>query len=71
MKSRAWDAPAAETVNIVEQSFQGEALAPAPRRIGRGSSGRGVLSHVVYVWAWFLWMELLAWLYVTLIARDV
>ena len=71
MKSRARDAPAVGAVDNVEQSFQGEALAPAPRRRGRGSSGRGVLSHVVYVWVWFLWMELLAWLYITLIARDV
>ena len=51
MKSRARDAPAAEAVDNVEQSFQGEALAPAPRRSGRGSCDRGVLSHVVYVWA--------------------
>ena len=51
MKSRARDAPAVGAVDNVEQSFQGEALAPAPRRRGRGSSGRGVLSHVVYVWA--------------------
>ena len=71
MRSKAWDSPAVEAVDNVEESFQGEALTPAPRRRGRGSSGRGVLSHVVYVWAWFLWMELLAWLYVTLIARDV
>ena len=49
MRSRVRDAPAAEAVDNVEQSFQGEALAPAPRCIGRGSSGRGVLSHVVYV----------------------
>ena len=49
MRSRAGDAPAVEAVDNVEQSFQGEALAPAPRRRGRGSSGRGVLSHVVYV----------------------
>ena len=50
MKSRARDAPAVGAVDNVEQSFQGEALALAPRRRGRGSSGRGVLSHVVYVW---------------------
>ena len=49
MRSRARDAPAVVTVDNVEQFFQGEALAPAPRRSGRGSSGRGVLSHVVYV----------------------
>ena len=49
MRSRAGDAPAIEAVYNVEQSFQGEAFAPAPRRRGRGSSGRGVLSHVVYV----------------------
>ena len=51
MRSRVRDAPAVEAVDDVEQSFLGEALAPAPRRRGRGSSGRGVLSHVVYVWA--------------------
>ena len=49
MRMRARDAPAAEAVDIVEQSFQDEALAPAPRRRGRGSSGRGVLSKVVFV----------------------
>ena len=49
MRSRARDAHAAKAVNNVEQSFQGEALALAPWRRGRGSSGRGVLSHVVYV----------------------
>ena len=49
MRIRARDAPAVEAVDNVEQSFQGEALAPTPRRRGRGSSGRGVLSHVVYV----------------------
>ena len=47
---RTRDTPAAEAPNDVEQSFQDDALAPAPRRRGRGSSGRGVLSHVVYVW---------------------
>ena len=51
MKSRARDAPAVEAIDNVEQSFQGEALAPTPRHGGRGSRGRGVLSHVVYVWA--------------------
>ena len=51
MRSGARDALAVEAVDNVEQSFQGEALAPAPRRRGRGSSGRGVLSHVVYVLA--------------------
>ena len=49
MRSRARDAPAVEAVDNVEQSFQGEALAHAPRRRGRGSSGREVLSHVVYI----------------------
>ena len=49
MRKRARDAPAAEAVDDVEQSFKDEALAPAPRRSGRGSSDRGVLSHVVYV----------------------
>ena len=46
---RARDAPAVEAVDNVEQSFQDEALAPAPQRRGRGSSGRGVLSKVVFV----------------------
>ena len=49
MRIRARDAPTVEAVNNVEQSFQGEALAPAPRCRGRGSSGRGVLSKVVFV----------------------
>ena len=49
MRSRAWDAHAAETVDNVEQSFQDEALAPAPRCRGRDSSDREVLPHVVYV----------------------
>ena len=48
MRSRARDAPAVEAVDNVEQSFQGEALAPAPQRRGRGSNGRGVLSHAVF-----------------------
>ena len=46
---RARDTPAAEAPNVVEQSFQDEALAPAPRCRGRDSSDREVLSHVVYV----------------------
>ena len=50
MRSRARDAPAVETVDNVEHSFQGEALAPTPRRRDRGSSGRGVLSHVVFAY---------------------
>ena len=49
MRRRARDAPAAEAVDNVEQSFQDEARAPAPRCIERGSSGRGVLSKVVFV----------------------
>ena len=51
MRSRARDAHAAEAIDNVEQSFQDEALAPAPapQRRGRGSSGRGVLSKVVFV----------------------
>ena len=49
MRSRARDAPAVEAVDNVELSIQGKAFAPAPRRKGRGSDGRGVLSHVVYV----------------------
>ena len=71
MRKRAGYAPTVEAVDNVEQSFQGEALAPAPRRKGRGSSGRGVLSYSVIVLSVILWMKLLAWLYVTLIARDV
>ena len=63
MRSRAGDAPAVEAVDNVEQSFQGEALAPAPRRKGRGSSGRGVLSYIVYVlgmkffYEWNCWLD--------------
>ena len=50
MRRRARDAPTAEVVvDDVEHSFQSEALAPAPRHRGRGSSGRGVLSKVVFV----------------------
>ena len=40
---RARDTPTAEAPIDVEQSFQDEALAPAPRRRGRGSSGRRVV----------------------------
>ena len=60
---RARDTPAAEASNDVEQSFQDEALAPAPRRKGRGSSGRGVLSYIVYVlgvkffYEWNCWLD--------------
>ena len=58
MRRRARDAPTAEVVvDDVEHSFQSEALAPAPRRRGRGSSGRGVLSHVVYVGYDFFYMN--------------
>ena len=39
---RARDTPAAEAPNDIEQSFKDEALAPAPRCRGRGSSSRGV-----------------------------
>ena len=49
MRSRARDAPAAEAVKIIEQPFQDEALALAPRCRGRDSSDREVLPHVVYV----------------------
>ena len=53
MRSSARDAPAAEAVDDVEWSFQDEALAPGPgpRRRGRDSSGSGVLSQVVFVYA--------------------
>ena len=43
------DTPTTEVIDKLEQSFEDEALTPAPRRSGRVSSGRGVLSHVVYV----------------------
>ena len=46
---RARDTPTAEASNDVEQSFQDEALAPAPRCRGRDSSDREVVPHVVYV----------------------
>ena len=48
---RARDTPAVEAPNDVEQSFQDEALAPAPdlQRTERDSSDREVLPHVVYV----------------------
>ena len=48
MRRRARDAPAVEAVDNVEQSFKGEALAPAPRRRGRGSSGRRVVPGCIY-----------------------
>ena len=48
---RAQDAPTAEAVDDVEQSFQDEALALALRCRGRDSSGRGVLSQVVFAYA--------------------
>ena len=50
MRRRARDAPAAKAADNVKQSFQGEALAPAPRHRGRGSSGRGVLFYVVFAY---------------------
>ena len=49
MRRRARDAPTVEAADNVGQFFQGEVLAPAPRRRGRDSSGRGVLSQVVIV----------------------
>ena len=51
MRWRARDAPAAEAADNVKQSFQSEALVPAPRRRGRDSSGREVLSQVVIIYA--------------------
>ena len=48
MRRRARDAPAIEAADNVEQSFQGEALVPAPQRRGRDSSGRRVLFQVVF-----------------------
>ena len=50
MRRRARDAPATEAADDVEQSFRDEALPPAPRRRGRGSSGRGVLFQVVFAY---------------------
>ena len=52
MRSRARDAHAAEAVDNVEQSFQDEALAPAPdpQRTERDSGGGGVLSQVVFAY---------------------
>ena len=47
MRRRARDAPAAEAADNVEQSFQDEALAPAPRHRGRDSSGREVVSGCI------------------------
>ena len=49
MRRRVRDAPAAEAADNVEKSFQGETLAPAPRRRGRGSSGKRVMSQCVFV----------------------
>ena len=71
IRRRAWDAPAAEAADDVEQFFQDEALAPAPRCRGRGSSGKGVMSQGVIVLDVSLEMDLLAWFYVNLIARDI
>ena len=47
MRSRKLDVPVVEAVDVVEQSFKDEALAPAPRRRERGSSGRGVVSGCI------------------------
>ena len=60
MKRRARDAPTTEVADDVEQSFQDEALAPAPRCRGRGSSGRGVMSQDVFILSVILEMDLLA-----------
>ena len=61
MRCRARDAYAAKAVDNVEQSFQDETLAPAPRRRGRGSSGSGVMSQDVFVLcvilAWIYWLD--------------
>ena len=59
MRRRARDAPAAEVADDVEQFFQDEALAPASRRSGRGSNGRGVMSQGVIVLDMILEMDLL------------
>ena len=50
MRRRARDTPAAEAVEIFEQSFQVEALIPASRRRGRDSNGRGVLFQVMFAY---------------------
>ena len=60
MRRRARDALAAEAADDVEQSFQDEALAPASRRRGRGSSGKGVMSQGVFDLGVILEMDLLA-----------
>ena len=61
MRRRARDAPAAEATDDVEQSFQDETLIPAPRRRGRGSSGRGVRSQGVFdlgvILEWICWLD--------------
>ena len=49
MRKRVWESTAAKAVDDVEQSFQGEALTPAPCHRGRGSSGKGVMSQGVFV----------------------
>ena len=50
MRRRARDASAAEAADNVEQSFQDEALTPAPQHRGRGSNGRRVLFQAVFVY---------------------
>ena len=50
MRCIAQDAPTVEAADNVGQFFQGEVLAPTPRRRGRDSNGRGVLSHVVFAY---------------------
>ena len=62
---RAQDAPTTEAADNVEQSFQGEALAPVPRHRGRGGSGRWVTSQGVFVLGVILEIYLLAWFYAT------
>ena len=69
MRRRARDAPTAEAADNVEQSFQDDALAPTPRRRGRGSSGREVMSQGVFDLGVILEMDLLARYYSTLIAE--
>ena len=60
MRRRARDAPAAEAADNVEQSFQDEALTPSPRRRGRGSNGKGVMSQCVFGLNVILEMDLVA-----------
>ena len=69
LRRRAWDVPATEVADDVEQSFQDEALAHAPRHRERGSSGIGVMSQGVFDLGVILEMNFFARHYTTLIAE--